>query len=164
MTTLTAILAVSDDGIIGVDGPSGPTLPWRLPADLKRFRSLTTGHAIIMGRKTFDSIARPLPSRTNIVVTRTPSSVKWPEVKVCTSPHKAIGEAGLYDDKPYLIGGAEIYAALWAMVSRVELTEVHLSIGTGTAFAFDRSGWQETAREPGEHDGLKYDFVTLERA
>lgn len=157
---LTAILAQADDGTLGLDGK----LPWSIPEDLRRFKALTTGHAIIMGRKTFDSIGRPLPKRLNVVVTREPNSVNANGVAVCRSPEAALAEVARHGLQAFVIGGAEIYAALWPRVTRVELTQVHREYHglPTTTFDFERGPWREVSRERAkEHDDVE--FVTLER-
>ncbi len=166
---ITAILARSDNGIIGIEGPSGPALPWRLPPDLKRFRELTTGHAVIMGRKTFDSIGKPLPNRTNIVLTRgLPKGCllesQGDSTHFAATPEVALELAESFDSNPFIIGGADTYAAFWPQVDRIEVTEVHTVVGLGVAMSLDRSAWRETFRsEEQQHDGLRFHFVTLER-
>jgi dihydrofolate reductase len=127
MKDLTLIVAMTPSGLIGLDGK----IPWQIPEDLKRFKQLTTGHAIIMGRKTFESIGRPLPNRTNIVVTR--KGVKVPgDMKpgtgfvVCTSIHDALTTAyeRVGDASPFVIGGGEIYDATIGFATRLEVTFV----------------------------------------
>lgn len=151
------ILARADNGVIGVDG----RLPWRLPADLKRFKALTMGRPMVMGRKTFDSFPAPLPGRRHIVLTRDRG---WtaPGAEVAHTPEEAIALAGA--GEVAVIGGAEIYALLLDRADRVELTEVHVAPeGDARVPAF--IGWRETSREahPAEGDRPAYDFVTLER-
>ncbi|WP_375248607.1 dihydrofolate reductase [Sphingomonas sp.] len=151
------ILARADNGVIGVDG----RLPWRLPADLKRFKALTMGRPMVMGRKTFDSFPAPLPGRRHIVLTRDRG---WtaPGAEVAHTPEEAIALAGA--GEVAVIGGAEIYALLLDRADRVELTEVHVAPeGDARVPAF--VGWRETSREahPAEGDRPAYDFVTLER-
>lgn len=162
---MIAILAQSRDGIIGVEGCSGGELPWKLPADLKRFKELTTGHAVIMGRKTFDSIGRRgLPKRTNIVLTRRPHEITAGDVAVFSTVEGAVEYAFVHDRTPYVIGGAQIYEALWSQIDRVELTYVDTLVGLGTVFEWDVSRFREVSRsQRWEHAGLGYEFVTYER-
>lgn len=163
---LTAIMAVSDDNVIGVDGPKGPTLPWRLPPDLARFKRITLGHPIIMGRTTFDSIGRrPLPGRKNLVVSRAPrpedidASVVW-----CAHPMNALFAARCANAEPFVIGGAEIWSALWKHVTHVELTRVHTTVGLGRCFVFHAPLWKQTRSEgPLKHKELSYTFESYER-
>ena len=155
MKTLGIIAAVAQNGVIGVDGD----LPWRLPEDLKHFKRTTSGHPIIMGRKTYESIGRPLPKRHNIVITRNPDF----EAPGCTVVHSldaALEVAWAEDDEVWVIGGAGLYAAALPRATRLELTEVHRSVPGDTFFPeFDRTQFVERARRAG--DGVS--FVTWER-
>ena len=151
---ITFYLARADNGVIGRDGG----LPWRLPADLKRFKALTMGKPMVMGRRTFESFPSPLPGRRHIVLTRDRA---WSAAgaDVAHAPEEAIALAG---DVPEIavIGGAEVFALFLPRADRVELTEVHAAPeGDATVPAFDPADWQEILRE--DHDG--YSFVTLER-
>jgi dihydrofolate reductase len=151
------VLARADNGVIGVDG----RLPWRLPADLKRFKALTMGRPMVMGRKTFDSFPAPLPGRRHIVLTR---DAAWhaPGAEVAHDVDAALALAGA--GEVAVIGGAEIYALMLPHADRIELTEVHCAPdGDARVPAFD--GWREIAREahPAEGDRPAYDFVTLVR-
>ncbi|MDQ0248975.1 dihydrofolate reductase [Sphingomonas kyeonggiensis] len=153
---ITFHLARADNGVIGVDGQ----LPWRLPADLRRFKAQTMGKPMIMGRKTFDSFPAPLPGRRHIVLTR---DTGWHAegAEVAHSPAEALALAG--DGEVAVIGGAEIFALFTA--DRIELTEVHASPeGDAVVPAFGVE-WHEVAREDfGEEAGRPaYSFVTLER-
>lgn len=156
---LVLIAAVAANGVIGVDN----SLPWRLPGDLKRFKALTLGNPIIMGRKTWESLGRALPGRHNIVVTRT-ADFTAPGATVVNSVNAALA-ACTNAERAFVIGGAEIYAQTLPLANRLELTEIHADI-TGDAHfpAFDLAEWRETARETrrGE-EGLEYDFVSYER-
>jgi dihydrofolate reductase len=153
---ITFILARADNGVIGRDGQ----LPWRLPADLKRFKALTMGRAMVMGRKTFESFPAPLPGRRHIVLTRDPH---WSAAgaEVATSSDAALALAGR---EAAVIGGAEIYALLLDRAERIELTEVHAS-PDGDAMVPAFTGWREMARE--DHAAAEgrpgYSFVTLVR-
>ncbi|QDZ08194.1 dihydrofolate reductase [Sphingomonas panacisoli] len=154
---ITLILARADNGVIGRDGG----LPWHLPADLKRFKALTTGKPMIMGRKTFESFPSPLPGRRHIVLTRDPA---WSAegADVVRSVDEALKLAG---DEAMVIGGAEIFALLLEHADRVELTEVHLdAAGDVSVPAF--AGWREDAREDhaAEGDRPAYSFVTLAKS
>ena len=156
-----AVVAVSDNGVIGHEN----RLPWHLPDDLRRFKSLTMGHALLMGRRTFESLGRPLPGRRNLVLTRNPD---WraPGCETVTTPAAALtttGEGG----QLFVIGGAAVYLACWPLVQRVELTEVHATIAGDTQLAgFNRAGWREVFREDhaadAQHDHA-FSFVTLAR-
>jgi len=156
-----AIVAMADNGVIGRDGG----LPWRLPHDLKRFKSLTLGHALLMGRRTQQSIGRPLPGRRNFVLSRDPG---WraPGCETVACPEAALA---LTDPSQtlFVIGGAEVYRACWGLVGRVELTEVHAEVTGDTRLeGFDRRAWRETFREEHAADARHahpYSFVTLLR-
>lgn len=150
---ITAIVARADNGVIGRDGK----LPWHIPADLKRFKALTMGKAMIMGRKTFDSLPGLLPGRRHIVLTR---DGNWSAegAEVATSVVEALALAG---PDATIIGGAEILALFAPHIERWELTEVHEAAEGDTVMpAPDPTAWKEIARE----DYESYSFVTLERA
>lgn len=126
MPSLAMIVAASTNDVIGVDGD----LPWHISADLKRFRKLTMGHHLIMGRKTFESIGRCLPGRTTVVVTRQPDSA-FEGAKIAGSIEDAI-ELSAVDPLPFVVGGAEIYALAMPHVDRIFLTRVHQTINGDT--------------------------------
>ncbi|CUI96781.1 dihydrofolate reductase [Achromobacter kerstersii] len=158
--SLTLIVAYSTNRAIGRDN----TLPWKLPGDLAHFKRSTLGHPIIMGRKTWDSLGRPLPGRLNIVISRNPDFAATGATVVPTLD-AAIAACGDVD-QAFVIGGAQIYAHALPLAQRVLATEVHADV-EGDAFfpllpAFQ---WKETAREkqPAEN-GYEYDFVTYERS
>lgn len=159
MTLLTIIVAADQDNGIGIDN----TLPWRLPEDLAHFKRLTTGHAIIMGRKTFDSIGRPLPNRRNIVVTR---NADWHHdgVDAVASLEQAC-QLVTGDAQAFIIGGAQIYQQALDFADEVVLTRVGGQFQCDAHFpALPADVWQETARE--DHvsaAGLPYAFITLRR-
>lgn len=158
MSTITFHLARATNGVIGRDGQ----LPWRLPADLKRFKAQTMGKPMVMGRKTFESFPSPLPGRRHIVLTRD-ASWSAPGAEVAHTPDQALTMAG---EDVAIIGGAEIFALFLDRANRVELTEVYCDAeGDATVPAFGPD-WREIAREdhPGEGDRPAYSFVTLERA
>lgn len=152
---LCLIAAVGSDGAIGIAG----TLPWRLPEDLKRFKSITTGHAVIMGRKTFESIGRALPNRRNIVVTRSPRALPA-GVEQATSVDAALVLARETDSEPMVIGGGEIYRATIEQATRLEITEVAREVPGADAFfpAIDATRFEESARTNAETAGVA--FVT----
>ena len=155
MDALCLIAAVGADGAIGIGG----ALPWRLPEDLKRFKAITTGHAVIMGRKTFESIGRPLPNRRNIVVTR--STPELPAgVERASSIDAAVALARQTDSEPMVIGGGEIYRATIGEATRLEITEVAREVPGADAFfpAIDRARFEESARTNAETPGVA--FVT----
>lgn len=119
---LSAIVAVAENGVIGAEND----LPWRLSADLQRFRRLTMGHHIVMGRKTWESIGRLLPGRTSVIVTRQ-TNYEVQGAKVANAIENAI-ELCQGDDEPFIVGGAEIYRASLPLVTRLYFTRVHTEI------------------------------------
>ncbi|MGZ5403252.1 MAG: dihydrofolate reductase [Nocardioides sp.] len=150
------IAAVAENGVIGDDG----TIPWHLPADFAHFKATTFGHTLVMGRATYDSIGRPLPGRTTIVLTRDPA---WSAqgVLVASSLDDALAGACDLPGDVFIAGGAQVYAAALPYADAQVLTEVHLSPGGDTFYPdFDRSDWVETSRVPGE----AFDVVTWGRA
>ena len=154
-------LARADNGVIGKDG----RLPWRISADLKRFKANTMGKPMIMGRRTFESFPSPLPGRRHIVLTR---SHDWdPEgAEIAHSKADALAMVGDDVDDVAIIGGAEIYSLFLDIADRIELTEVHIEPEGDTHIAaFDADIWAETARQdhPAEGDSPAYSFVALER-
>lgn len=154
---LTIVVAVADNGAIGLRGQ----LPWRIPEDLKHFKATTMGHAIVMGRKTWDEVGRPLPGRRNIVVTRRAGRA-FEGAESASSLDEAIAIARRTDDAPCVIGGSEIFAAALPIATKIVLTEVHREVEADTFFPpFDRSEWHETSRRRGQTEDVE--FVTLER-
>ncbi len=154
---LALVVAVASNGVIG----KGGGLPWRIPEDMKHFRRVTTGHAVIMGRKTWESIGKPLVNRRNIVVTRTPGYTAE-GAEVAASVDEAIARARQTDDEPRVIGGAEIYRATLPLATRLFLTEVHRDVEGDVSFPpFDRAEWREVERRAGEDPTVQY--VTLEK-
>lgn len=164
---LSLVVAVAENGVIGRDNG----LPWRLPGDLKRFKSITMGKPIIMGRKTFDSIGRPLPGRTNIVLTRDrtfsdagvrPAYDLAEAIKIAEACSDTQGASEIM-----IIGGAGIYELALAAASRIYLTEVHMEAAGDTYFPdLDRGDWTEKSREAGSvepGDSCDYSFVVLDR-
>ncbi|MBB3120085.1 dihydrofolate reductase [Pseudoduganella violacea] len=159
MTLLTIIVATDAANGIGINN----RLPWHLPEDLAHFKRLTTGHAIIMGRKTFDSIGRPLPNRRNIVVTR---NAAWRHEGVEAVPSLEAARRLLHGEaKAFIIGGAQIYAEALPLVDQIELTEIGQSFDCDAFFpALNKSEWRETGRIKHCSDaGLPYSFLTLRR-
>lgn len=158
MDKLALVVAVARNGVIG----QGGTLPWRIPEDLRHFKRVTVGHAVIMGRKTWDSIGKPLVDRRNIVVTRN-ASLQIPGAEVVPSLEAALALAHERDEEPRVIGGAELYRLALPISTRIFLTEVDREV-EGDAFFpdLDRAKWHEIERRPGEDPTVSY--VTLERA
>lgn len=159
---IISLVAAMDEGrVIGIDN----RLPWRLPADLQHFRRVTLGKPVLMGRKTFDSIGKPLAGRDNIVVTQD-RHYRPAGVTVVHSIDEALAAAGDAGEI-MVIGGASFYEQLLPHARRLYLTEIHHRFA-GDAFfpAVDPEAWRETAREdhgPDEKNPYAYSFVTLER-
>ncbi len=158
---ISLIVAASRNGVIGVDGD----LPWRLPDDLKRFKALTTGKPVIMGRKTWDSIGRPLPNRQNIVITRNPA-FEAEGCDIVATPEQAIAAAG-DSEELMIIGGGTIYSIFLDKATRIYLTRVHTEIEGDTFFADpDPAVWIEASAEPhpsDERHSFAFDFVDYVR-
>lgn len=152
---LALVVAIGDGGVIGKDNG----LPWRLPEDMRHFKAMTMGHAIIMGRKTHASIGRPLPGRRNIVVSR--SADAFEGCDLARSLEDAITLARTTDPEPRIIGGAQLYEEAFPLATRIFLTEVHGTYDGDAFLHIDRSGWRETSRRAAETEGVE--FVTLER-
>lgn len=156
MQTLALIVATANNGVIGVNN----TLPWHLPEDLKRFRALTTGHHIIMGRKTYESLGRLLPNRTSVIVTKNPeyqvtgaliASSLYAAIKMCQG-----------DDSPFIIGGATLYQSALALVDTLHITKIDLNVDGDAYFPeIDLQVWQLISQEPHvSADGLSYQYLT----
>lgn len=161
MTILTLIVAKSRNNVIGRDN----TLPWRLPEDLAHFRKTTMGAPILMGRKTYDSIGRPLPGRRNIVITRNPDL----KIEGCEMAH-SLEEAQLLcigTAEIFLVGGAQLYAEALPSADRLVVTEVDIDIDGDAWFPpIDMSVWYEASRETHQAkppNAFNYAFVTYER-
>jgi len=161
MISISIIVAMAKNRTIGINN----TLPWRCPEDLMRFKELTMGHHIIMGRKTFESIGRVLPGRTTVVVTRD-NKLTIPGCLIAHSLPEAI-TACANANKVFIIGGAEIYAQAMKYVDTLYVTEIQQDIEGDTWFPeFDHSEWQERARITRHQETpqtLDYHFVTLRR-
>ncbi len=153
---ITFHLARADNGVIGADG----VIPWRIPGEQRRFKAMTMGKPMIMGRKTFESFPAPLPGRRHIVLTRDPS---W-QADGAEVAHDTATALILAGAEASVIGGAQIYALLMPHATRIELTEVHLE-PVGDAVVPPFVGWTETARQDFPADGIVpgYSYVTLTR-
>lgn len=158
---VSLIVAMAQNGVIGRDN----TLPWRLPEDLKRFRAFTLGKPILMGRKTFESIGRPLPGRTNFVLTRDRG---WSAagVTVVHSVEAALAQA-VGNEELVAIGGAEIYRLVLPFARRIYLTHVHADVPGDTFFPeFDAAQWADvecSVHPADERHAYPVTFMTLER-
>jgi dihydrofolate reductase len=164
---IVLVAAVAENGVIGAGGG----MPWRLKSDLARLKALTIGKPVVMGRKTFISIGRPLPGRTNIVVTRDADfRAQGVVVTRSFSDAKAIATGDAlrrFATEISVIGGAEIYAQWMADADRLEITEVHARPEGDTHFpAIDATAWEEVARlrnPAGPHDSADFSYVTYRR-
>jgi dihydrofolate reductase len=157
---LSIIVAMSENGVIGIEN----RLPWRLPADSRRFKALTMGHHIIMGRRTWESIGRPLPGRTSVVVTRNRALAVPAGVVVAGSLDEAVA-ACTGDREPFVIGGAELYRAALPRADRLHLTVVERAFVGDTFFPdFDRSAWRRHDSEPHPESDPPFRFETWIRA
>lgn len=157
---ISLVVAMGENRVIGVDN----RMPWHLSADLKRFRRITWGKPLIMGRKTHESIGRPLPGRKNIVLTGDPNY----RAEGCTVVHSA--EEALREtegEEAMVIGGSAVYRAFLPRADRLYLTLIHREFAGDTFFPeFDRTTWREVERIDVDKDaasGLSYSFVTLEK-
>ena len=165
---ISLVWAMAQNRIIGRNN----NLPWHLPEDLKYFKRITLGKPVIMGRKTFGSIGKPLPGRTNIVVTRNADfSAEGVKTVNSLSAAKALCESiGEIDgiSEAMVIGGAEIYTQAMPVADRLYLTEVHANVDGDTFFPeFDRSLWKEVAREDFDASGpnpYAYSFIVLDKS
>jgi dihydrofolate reductase len=165
---IVLIAAVAENGVIGADG----AIPWRLKSDMRRFKAMTLDKPVVMGRKTFESFPRrPLPGRSNIVITRDPDYRAAGAVvttSMAAARAVATGDAlRRFATEIAVIGGAEIYAQWLEFVDRLEITEVHARPDGDTSFmAIDPAAWQEVARRrhsAGPDDSADYSYVTYIR-
>ena len=156
--TVTLVAAVARNGVIGADGG----IPWHLPGEQRRFKELTLGHVLVMGRLTYESIGRPLPGRTTVVVTRTAGwSAGDDGVLVAPGVPEAIALAATVDEEVFVVGGSRVYEDALPLADRLELTWVDAEPEGDARFpAVDWDAWREVARE--EHGG--WAAVTYERA
>lgn len=161
---VSLLVAVARNGVIGRNND----LPWHLPEDLKRFKALTLGYPVVMGRRTYESIIErtgsPLPGRDNIVVTRR-TGYAAPGCRVVHSLEAALaGASGA--KKIFVIGGADIFALALPLANRLDVTEIDADVEGDVVFpAYDRAEWREISREAGaDAADLRYDFVVYERA
>ncbi len=161
VSRISLIVAMAKNRTIGVNN----TLPWRCPEDLKHFKTLTMGHHMIMGRKTFDSIGKPLPGRTTVVVSRN-NELKVEGCVVVHSLQEAIA-ACTEDPEIFVVGGAELYQQAISLVDTLYITEIQQEVEGDAHFPeFDMNAWRETAREVRSQETpqpLEYHFVTYRR-
>jgi dihydrofolate reductase len=159
MSFLTIIVATDKQGGIGINN----SLPWHLPEDLAHFKQTTSGHAIIMGRKTFDSIGRALPNRRNIVVTR---NCDWTHEGVETVSSLHAAEELIENNHAYIIGGAQIYQQALSIANELIVTEINKDFTCDAFFPkINPCEWEETSRENhySEKNQLGYAFVTYKK-
>ncbi len=158
---LSIIVAVSENNVVGKENK----LPWKLSADLKRLKLLTMGHHIIMGRKTWESLGRPLPGRVNVVIT-SDKNYKAESGVVVHSLKEALTVSSI-DDEIFIFGGGKIFKEAMPLVKKIYITMVHSIIDGDTFFpVLDMNDWKETSREDfkaDEKNQYDYSFVTLER-
>jgi dihydrofolate reductase len=166
MMEIVLVVAIAENGVIG----KANTIPWRLKTDQQRLKAITMGKPIVMGRKTFESFRRPLPGRTNIVVTRD-AGYQANGALVVTSSERAFEAARgdalrRFATEIMIIGGSGIYTEWMPRADRLEITEVHMEIDGDAVFKPDLSGWQEIARvrnKSGPDDSVDFSYVTLRR-
>lgn len=151
MKPLGMILALARNDALGKDGK----LPWRYPEDLRHFRDTTRGHAVIMGRKTWDEVGKPLPGRTNVVVTRSPGFAPEGAI-VARSVEDAIARAREVDETPFVIGGAQIYALAMPFVTDVHLTRIDRDAEADTFFPLSLDGFVLVSSRVGETPALTF--------
>lgn len=157
---LSLIAAVAANGVIG----SGNALPWHLPEDLKRFKALTLGRPVIMGRKTYESIGRPLPGRRNLIVTRNPA-FRAVGCETMATLAAALTACKGTSDEVFIIGGAQIYAEALPLADRLYLTEICADfVGDACFPRLDKSRWKVVSREKqATPEGLAFAFVVYDR-
>lgn len=158
-TRISIIAAIANHRVIGMNN----TLPWHLPEDLKRFRALTMGHHIIMGRKTYESLGRLLPGRTTVIVSRS-DDYAVAGALVAESLNAALALCG-DDDEAFVIGGAQLYRDAMPHANRLYLTEIDADFAGDVYFPeFERAEWMETAREAHlSANGLCFSYVICDR-
>ena len=158
--TVTIVVAISENNAIGKNNQ----LLWYLPADLRHFKNITTGHTVIMGRKTYDSVGKPLPNRRNIIITRRDITIEGCEVVKSIEDALALCAN---ENEVFIVGGAEIYKQSIHLTDRIYLTIVHQKFDADSFFPeINYNVWKETAHEdhqPDEKNNLPYSFITLER-
>jgi dihydrofolate reductase len=159
---ITIMAAIAENNALGKDNQ----LIWYLPADLKRFKKTTLNHVVIMGRKTFESLGKPLPNRTNIIITRD-KKYKAEGCVVVNSLTEALKAAKNIDENPFILGGAEIYKQAMLFADKLDLTFVHHKFDADVFFPeIEKTIWKETSRSAYKADDKnKYDysFITFER-
>jgi len=159
--TVSLIAAMADNRVIGRDG----ALPWRLPRDMRRFKSLTTGHTVVMGRKTFETLPGPLPNRRNVVLSRD-AGFGRPGIEVARDLESALRSAGP-STEVFVAGGGDVYRAALSLADRIHLTVVHTAVEGDTTFpAFAMEEWrlvEDVRFEPDERHAFGHSFRRYER-
>ena len=159
---IALVVAIAENNVIGKDNQ----LIWHLPADLRHFKNITMGHPIIMGRKTYESIGKPLPGRTTIIITRQPD-YNAEGCLVVNSVQEAVAGAKKLDEQAYIIGGAEIYRQALDLTDTIYLTRIHQSFNGDTFFPELKPDMWETVseehHEPDEKNKYSYSFIKFER-
>src|SRR6201986_2763661 len=157
---VSIVVAISENNAIGKNNQ----LLWYLPADLKHFKNITTGHTVIMGRKTYESVGKPLPNRRNIIITRQDITIEGCEVVKSIEGALALSAS---EEEVFIVGGAEIYRQSMHLTNRIYLTVVHQKFDADSFFPeIHYDEWLETEQEdhePDEKNKLPYSFITLER-
>jgi dihydrofolate reductase len=157
---ISIVVAISENHVIGKDNK----LLWYLPNDLKHFKDITTGHTVIMGRKTYESVGKPLPKRRNIIITRQDITIEGCEVVNSIEAAVALCKN---EEEVFIVGGAEIYKQSMRLTNRIYLTIVHKEFDGDSFFPeINKSEWNEVHREdyqPDEKNSLPYSFITFER-
>jgi dihydrofolate reductase len=159
--SIAFVVAAAENGVIGNQGK----LPWHLPDDLKRFKQLTLGHAVVMGRKTYEAIGRPLPGRDNYILTCN-HLYESAHCKVLHSPLEVIELAQRSKEDVFVIGGDQVFALLLPAAQRIYLTRVHAPVEGDAFFKFDESQWQLLSTERHERDAqhaYAFSFLTYQR-
>lgn len=158
--TVSAVVAIAENNAIGKNNQ----LLWHLPNDLKHFKQITSGHTVIMGRKTYESVGKPLPNRRNIIITRQKISI--PGCEVVGSVEEALSLCSA-EQEVFIVGGAEIYRLAMPLTDRIYLTIVHREFEADAYFpAINKAEWMETEREEhgtDEKHNIPYSFITLQR-
>jgi dihydrofolate reductase len=159
---ISLIVATDEKGVIGKDN----IIPWNMPADMAHFKKTTTGHPVIMGRKTFESIGRPLPDRQNIVISRNPE-FKAEGVQITDTIERAIALAVVSHVKEiFIIGGQSIYEAALPRADKIYLTKIHADMGGDRFFEYKKNEWRLVSTEKHQKDDSNpydYDFILLEK-
>jgi dihydrofolate reductase len=157
---ISIVVAISENHVIGKDNK----LLWYLPNDLKHFKDITTGHTVIMGRKTYESVGKPLPKRRNVIITRQDIAIEGCEVANSIETALALSKD---EEEVFIVGGAEIYKQSLHLTNRIYLTIVHKEFDGDSFFPeINKNEWNEVYREdyqPDEKNSLPYSFITYER-